>query len=637
MKPLSPLEPTVQPAEERHRRAWTLASLLLVLFALAVLLDNAFRHAPLGDFDSAGHGLNVFALQRGELPDPNVWSGFHPPLAHALVALLWRALPPSVELHVVMRLLSIVAVASCVLIVWRVLRRLFSRPDAAVVAAALLCAPALALDSTMLGNESMCALFLTAVLARLVDLGRDALPGARNAALTGLLAALAAASKATGVIAVGTTLLAYAWVYRRSPLRALLPLALLVAIPALVAGPHYLRLSQAGDGSFSSFFFAGAPLDGDLRSVAELQPPGVRHVSDYWSIPAETFTYPDARVPSLQGSVPGLLYASAWAGAQSPHLQVRADPERESSSLRATKSALALLGLLPSLLLAYGALRLARERALLRRVCFPLLVLGLLSVSFLRYTWTYPIFATVKSSFLVSGLLPVSILLGLGLAQSHARLRAPLRVALLLTGLAQIGGTWHGWWGEGPVAPPRIARGWDETAASLGADADSSVSIVERYYAERVRDPIRSLELLDDRFHETHGLRVSRMLAQREIENAGAPSDATELERARLAWITYLGLGWVPAKLSAQEITLLQFEVAGDLARVVARVVGPGAPPFRQIFVLVRGDQRVAWRIQQVELQGVSQANFHDARAAAPRMEWEELVQTHTNRQPAGG
>jgi len=102
----------------------------------------------------------------------------------------------------------------------------------------------------MMTNDTLCVLFMTATLVRLLEAPRGQKAPARHVALTGVLAGLAAMSKATGLPVIGIAAAFHAWRSRRSPSRAVRDVVLVGLAAAALAGPHYARLF---------FTFAGAP------------------------------------------------------------------------------------------------------------------------------------------------------------------------------------------------------------------------------------------------------------------------------------------------------------------------------------------------------------------------------------------
>ena len=324
--PASPREPL-----------WLVAAALLALAAIATRIHNAFAFPALADFDGPGHALNVLALYEGRVPDPQTWSGFHPPLYYALAAALWHALPASVPVHAALRLLSLAAGVALVAVLWHVLRRRAAPGDAAAVAVLMLCAPVMALATSMLGNETLCALLVTAALARSMDLPPEPRAAIRRGAGSVALAALAALTKSTGLIAVGVVGLAVLWHVRAAGPRSLGRAVLVLGgVAGALLAPHYGRLVIEGRPVLSVM---SGGVAGAAASQMALQPPGERHLAHYLSFPGSALVAPFKDAPGMVRSVPGLLYATTWADGQGEFLPVQRQGVVVAASIAAAAGA----------------------------------------------------------------------------------------------------------------------------------------------------------------------------------------------------------------------------------------------------------------------------------------------------------
>jgi len=422
----------------RGIRGWELAAGVLVACALAARLHNAVAFPPLRDFDGAPHALSVFALYEGHLPDPRTWAGFHPPLYYALGAAAWRLAPEAIPVHVLLRLLSALAGFGALALAWRTLARFAPREDAAVVAAVAACAPVFALATSMIGNETLCALFATVALSRLCAPPSNPRALGRHALGVGLLSGLAALSKSTGLAVIAASVAALAWrarAYGRPALRAALVAG---GVAAVVCAPFYVWL-LVETGSPRALVGGGRPADA-AGSEMSAQLPGERHIADYLALPPAMLAAPVKDAPGMLRSVPGLLYASTWADGHGQFL-----PARVRTVLGAA-SASAVLGLLPTVLVTVGAIAIARRRRDYAWAEAPLLFGALLLAAFLVQTWVVPVYSAVKASYLLSALLPASICLAVGLERFGGRARTVLRAALLAIAAFDAGLTWYGWW-----------------------------------------------------------------------------------------------------------------------------------------------------------------------------------------------
>jgi hypothetical protein len=402
-------------------------------------IQNAFLYPPLYDFDAPGHALNVLALHRGSLPGVATWEGFHPPLYYALGALLWAVLPDSFPVHVGLRLLSCAAGLVLALIAWRTLDRLVSAPDAAVVAVVVFCSPVLTIASDMLGNETLCACFVTAALSRLVALPFDVSRAVRHSMVTALWLAGGLLTKATALAALPVCAGLYALRYRARPARALSAAALVGGLPLLLASPHYARLLRASSGSWLSVV-SGAALTPEVQREMRVQPPGERHVRDYLTLPPATFLAPVHVAPGMERSVPGMLWGSTWADAYGAYL-----PMDQPAAVGAA-AALSTGGLLPMALAAFGLWRFLRSPRRFADAAGPLVFAAILLVAFLRYTWLLPAYSAVKASYLLPASLSAALLLALGLDGLSPRVRVAARIGCLALAFGSTLVLWQVWW-----------------------------------------------------------------------------------------------------------------------------------------------------------------------------------------------
>lgn len=419
-------------------RRWLAAVLLVLAASLSTRVHDLTAFAPLHDFDGPGHAANVLALERGELPDPTSWGGFHPPLYYAIGAAVWWALPERLPVHVGLRAISMLAGIALALVAWRSLRRFVPEPDAAIAATLLFCSPVFTISSTMIGNEMLGACLVTVALARLtaIPAGSSVL---RHAAVTGLWLGAALVTKSSALVAVCAAALAYLVAARAAPRRAFAAAVLSGALSLVVASPHYVRLFHASGGSLMAVV-SGAAMAEQAKAEMGSQPPGERHAGDYFSLPLATFLAPHHAAPGLVSSVPGLLYASAFADGHGEFLP------GEVPSVLAAESVLALGGIVPTLLATAGLLRMLRTPRRFGRAFGPMLLGALMLAALVRYTWALPTYSAVKASYLLPAALPATLLLALGLANLSPRGRAAARGFCLALAAAASAVLWQGWW-----------------------------------------------------------------------------------------------------------------------------------------------------------------------------------------------
>jgi 4-amino-4-deoxy-L-arabinose transferase-like glycosyltransferase len=415
---------------------WAIASGFVLAASLALRLSNVFRLAPLRDYDGSGHALNIVALYDGNLPEPSSWSGFHPPLYHATAALAWHVVGDTLPSHVVFRLVSLIAGVAALVLVWVTLRRFVETPTAWVVTACVGASPVFSIATTMLGNETMCTLWVTALLAA-STWERPENVGIRSGLRSGILGGLAVLTKATGAVAVAANSLVLAFRLRSRPRVAAGAVLLAGVIPLLMLAPFYARLLKETNSSLLGVVSGGA-ISREAGTEMASQAPGDRRLSDYWSVPASTFTAPSIDDPALQRTVTALLFTTIWADGQGQFLP--ADPHG------AVPRALVIFGLLPTALALAGLWRMARRPRDYAWAAAPMAFAAVLTLAFLRYTWVLPRFSAVKASYLLPALLPASIALALGIEALRGPARGAIRILLLAGALFTSSALWLGWW-----------------------------------------------------------------------------------------------------------------------------------------------------------------------------------------------
>ncbi len=420
----------------RAERLWLAAAAAVAVAAVVGRLHSAAAFPALQDYDAAGHVQSAHFFLQGLLPPPSSWSGFHPPLYHALAGLAWAMLPESVPVHLAMRYLSLAPGLAAIAIVWRHLARRFAPEDAAVTAVLLLSIPFVGIALVMLGNEGFCALFATLVLVRLLDLPTDDGDLVRHALVTGLWVALAALSKSTGWVVGGVAGLAYLVHARASLPRALL-CGTAIALPALLlAAPFYVRVALDGGGSPMSFL-SGAAHSPDLALVMSSQPPGQRELWHYLNFPASAIAWPRFDGAGMATSVPGLLHASAWADVHGHYIWI-------TTTTLKVLPIVSVAGLFATVFACFGLLRIVQRRS--PGELWALLFAGLLFAALLRYSWVLPTYSAVKASYLLPALLPIGLAFASALQALRGRFRSVARGLLLLLAAGDTAFLWFGWW-----------------------------------------------------------------------------------------------------------------------------------------------------------------------------------------------
>ncbi|HJQ83703.1 MAG TPA: glycosyltransferase family 39 protein [Candidatus Binatia bacterium] len=570
----------------------------VAVFALVARIHDVAAYPAIYDYDAGGHAVYVVDLLELHLPNVRSWCGSHPPLYHAIGALLCALLPESIPVHVMLRLVSVGAWMITVGLVWRTLRRLGSEVDAAVVGTLLLGIPGVIIATSMMTNDALSGLFVTATLVRLVEAPDDERRLTRHAGVTAVLAGLAAMAKATGVAAIGMAAAFYAWRSRRTPSRALRSVVVVALVAAAVAGTHYARLFFSLSGS--AYHILGARAGSQEKEVIGAVVNAV------------------APTRRLFPSLPGLLHASLWGDPMAVFLP---------RDLRASLDLMSIAGWIVTLVAVAGAVRLLLRREVARGYGVVLLFGLLYAGALLPLVSVGPYVVLTKTNYMLPEALPLGVVLAAGMGALRNRLGAALRAALVTVAAAGIALTWYGWWDP--------SRSVAQPTASVDASAVPA-SLVRRYFAHRADDPIRALRLLDPEVHRAHELRLVRILrVPFGSEGELAPEDerSLELARARVAWLELYNLvRWMQPVAAQLDVTVLEATEERETAEVNVRIGprGTTAPPgtpgigrwpfpaFEQRFRLRR--DAAGWRITSVDQRGVTDDNAVQAFVAHPTL-----------------
>ena len=417
----------LSPATLARAPAATLA--LVTLFWLLVYALKSTRLPVLMGFDIVGHLAYIdFLLEHRALPlASDGGSMYHPPLGHAVFAGLASVFdvgasdPAARWLY---RLPTFLAGLGSVWLVWLTAKRMFEgdplRTSLAVAFAGLL--PMNVYMSAYVSNEPIHSFLVTLALCIACTLLlKPGAPGLRIAGLAGSLG-LAILTKFTALIVVPIItffLAAKLWIVdRSSPLRAVATSATMVIGVALVGGWAYLR-------NWSHF---GRPVVGnwDLPGVFDWwEQPGF-HTLDYYTGFGLSLSQ-----PFFSG------YASFWDGIYSTFWgdglvagMVRLSTRHSAWNYDfvtlvywlAFPATLALLwGFLRALRFCTAGSDLPRRLAMSMQVAF----LYASAFALLAITLRLPYYAQAKAFYILSALLPLSLVASLGLAWVFERFPAP--------------------------------------------------------------------------------------------------------------------------------------------------------------------------------------------------------------------
>jgi hypothetical protein len=485
-------------------------------------------------------------------------------------------------------------------LVWRALRRLVGPVEAAVVSVVLLGVPGLTIASCMMTNDALCALFMTGTIVRLMETPHDRMPTMGSVALTGVLAGLAAATKATGMAAIGMAAAYYAWLARRDIGRGVRALAVFCLASGAIAAPHYVRLF---------FVLSGSPYD--ILTVSAGSPE--KKVIEW-------FAYALARANFRSSSFSALFYRALWDDPTAVYLPQIVQTHALARGVWAG-------GFVVTGVAIAGLVRVLAVRHLRSPVAVALVFGALFAAAIVPHAILGPYIVLTKTNYLLPEALPLGILLSFGLEWVRGGARTLLRMVLLTVAAAGVALTVYGWWAPAPSA----------STLRRNPSAHPAERIVERYFEYRAYDPIRAIDLVAPQVQVAHKLTLLHVLGLPPIppESGLAPDDerSRDVARGRVAWLELYNLvQWVPAISAAFDAQVLEVVEHDGVAKVHVRVGAMGTtrpwggeiglwpfPPFDEYFTIERldGEQRIT----SIEQMGVLDENAIEVFAAHPSQE----------------
>lgn len=392
-------------------------------------------------YDAWGHIAYVFFLDMyGSLPYADQgWSYFHPPLHYAIGWALMQAGDPDVLVVGLSLAGGAASLGVAGIAAWVVRDSLPDQPALALLGfTAIAFLPVHVYTSPMPGNEMTAALLAAAAFAahlRNESRGEASLAGD---GLTGVLCGLAMLSKFTDLITVLAivALTSLRWLRagsNRPPFSRMASRAAALAIPILLlAGPYYGR----NFAEFGTPFVTSAEVH-DVHRIQASQPPGERHLVDFFRFPIAAFEESVPSAPHMIRTVWPNVYLNTWFDTfHESQLPFPRDVIPHPFIHQLT-ILFGLLGLGPSLIALYGAL-LSGRRALRERdntVDLGMWILGLGTVSaFVLFSIRIPTWAALKASYLLGLSLPYAFFLARGslsLRRFGLGAMAPLWIGLL--------------------------------------------------------------------------------------------------------------------------------------------------------------------------------------------------------------
>jgi len=452
----------VQAESGAGRGIVVVASIVLLLVAVAERLHNAWAAPVLSGYDAFGHFTYIwFVARTWHFPmATHGWSFFHPPLYYALMAGIWNALDgldPYVRLKIGKVLVAALGSVQAP-IAWYVVGRAFpqNRAVRAMAALLVLVVPVQLYSAGFLGNEGLHAVFGSLSLLALLHL-LDA-PSPRRAAVLGLCLGAAMAAKFSAlaiVVASLATIAARALARRRYGEGARL-IAVTAATSLVICGPWIVRNIEA----------YGTPFELSRRTfpvayVENNQPQAARGWADYLTFDPLIFRRPvwprDSTASSdpaphdferaVRESVWTGMYANTWFDGFGGWVL---PPVVESEGSRRAGQALLMLGLIPTLLIAIGIVRalvaLARRGWDDTSVAFAFTTAAMI-VLLVQGTIEVPIAAAVKATYFT----PIAVVFAFWFAHGAVwideRLRALsylLRAGFLVLAVLSLAVFWQG-------------------------------------------------------------------------------------------------------------------------------------------------------------------------------------------------
>ena len=450
----------------------------LLLLAAGQYAWNVWTIPPLAGYDAGGHaGYILTIVEEGRLPRPlEGWSTFHPPLYYLFGAAAWSVLEPlgPRALGAGLRAISACAVlVSGSVLFTLVLRRTGAWPIAAVATALLVFVPSAQMAGAMIGNEALGLASAALAVPWLLKLQADP-RDARAAALAALFAALALATKYTGLFVAAACVVPF---LRRDLDASMLRAAAAGAAVALVvAGPVYVR-NVAATGSAVPMIREREPMKSAEAAFVIRE----REFKDYLSFPSGALRHPylhlrvgaSSRYVTNRAltSIWGLAHASTWYDAFGHRVPIALHRDDHWQG-----ALLASLGLLPAALVLLGLGLAAGEsiRTRGRATDAPLVFLfGVGLSTFIAFTWQAPSVAAGKGSYLLPLAVPAGLFFVRGVERLPPRVRYPLLgLCALSAGIAALVFT------NGLLFPP--ATGFVPLWEQIGRDLPHIVDAARR-------------------------------------------------------------------------------------------------------------------------------------------------------------
>lgn len=452
------------------RSGWIAAWLAVGALAVGPRLWSALAGPLMWGYDAWGHIAYVMFidLYRAAPWADQGWSYFHPPLHYGIGWVLAQFGSGDVLVRGLALWGGFASLVTAALAAALVKIVTPERPALVLLgfgAVALL--PAHLFMSPMPGNEMTLTMLSCAAVVAFIAFERSHVPNWIADSAVGGLLGLALLTKFSGLIplvVVVATLGVRPVLERRSDLvghrsvrsawlRAARRSLWITAVALAVAAPYYARnIEHFGTPFQLSREFAL------VSAVEQHQPPGERHLGDYFRFSPQMFSDPNPLKPHLLNSIWGTVYLDIWT-----EIFRESDVERALVAERKTalsSTLMALAGLFPTGLALFGAAGAVRDiaRGRRREVYVPIVLLAGATVgAFCIFAWQVPIWSALKASYLLGLSMPYAVFLARGMEslsprrteslspgrkESLSGLDARQSRFVVVAGCALIGGLW---------------------------------------------------------------------------------------------------------------------------------------------------------------------------------------------------
>lgn len=403
------------------RRSRTIALLLSVLaLGIGIRIGLGWVNPPSNTYDDHLTPVALYANSI-ERPTPDAcWQCYQPPVYYTLAAVVLRG---SDELAgsdwfswKAVQLMSAAASAVTLILTFLILRLLFPKEELAQFAGLCLAAllPRDIYTAASLSNDAFLQLFVTGAVLAFVWGERASRGSERGYAAAGVaaFAVLACWTKQSGLVLLGLVGIVWMWlVTHRWKTASRWPILAVACLTLFALIDEAWRIQETGIVLASNQHF-------EPRAALEGQPPGQLSWSTFGTfLPGALMSHPTLS-PRTVDSLWTQLFARTWFDYEPRFLP-------PGSHTLWLARALYIVGLITSLIAAYGVLTLVKQAP---RLGLPILSLplGFLGATILQ-TIRFPYFSSMKAIFLIPSMSVFALTFAAGVAATPAR--TPVRRA----------------------------------------------------------------------------------------------------------------------------------------------------------------------------------------------------------------